>query len=85
LIARSAAPLHQLLRNLARLHNEAPGDTAALAAFAERAVGMPASLVSAILDLEHAPHRSHALVDRLPEYLAASERLWAAIDAWRSA
>ena len=85
LIARSASPLRQLLRNLARLHGETPGDTAALAAFAERAAGMPASLVSSILDLEQAPHRGQALVDRLPEYLAASERLWAVIDAWRSA
>ena len=85
LIARSSAPLRQLLRNLARLHGESPADTAALAAFAERTAGMPASLVSSILDLEHAPHRGHTLVDRLPEYLAASERLWAVIDAWRAA
>jgi len=85
LMARSSAPLRQLLRNLARLHGESPADTAALAAFAERTAAMPASLVASILDLEQAPHRSQALVDRLPEYLAASERLWAVIDAWRAA
>ena len=84
LIARSSTPLRQLLTNLARLHGERPADHATLAAFAERTTGMPASLVTAILDLEHAPHRSQALVDRLPEYLAASERLWAVIDAWRA-
>lgn len=85
LIERSAGPLRHLLRNLSRLLGETPGDDAALAAFAERTAGMPASLVSAILDLERAPHRSHTLVDRLPEYLSASERLWAVIDAWRAA
>jgi len=85
LIERSAGPLRQLLRNLARLIGDTAADDAALAAFAERVAGMPASLVSAILDLEHAPHRSRALVDRLPEYLTASERLWAVIDAWRAA
>jgi hypothetical protein len=85
LIHRSAAPLRQLLRNLARLQNETPADDAALAAFAERAAGMPASLVSDILNLERTPHRSQALVPRLPDYLAASERLWAVIDAWRAA
>jgi hypothetical protein len=85
LIQRSAAPLRQLLRNLARLHGETPGEGADLAAFAERAAGLPASLVSGILDLERAPHRSAAFVPRLPEYLAASERLWAVIDAWHAA
>jgi hypothetical protein len=85
LICRSAAPLRQLLRNLARLQGETIGDDQALAAFAERMAGMPASLVVAILDLERAPQKSHALVARLPEYLAASERLWAVIDAWRAA
>jgi hypothetical protein len=44
---------------------ESPADTAALAAFAERTAAMPASLVASILDLEQAPHRSQALVDRL--------------------
>jgi hypothetical protein len=85
LICRSAGPLRQLLRNLARLMGETTGDDAALGAFAERTAGMPASLITAILELERAPHRSQAVVGRLPEYLAASERLWAVIDAWRAA
>jgi len=84
LLVRSAAPLRQLLMNLARLQGESPGDDAALAGFAQRVAGMPESLVVAILSLTHAPHRAHTLLPRLPEYLAASEGLWAFIDAWRA-
>jgi hypothetical protein len=83
LIEESAVPLRHLLRNLARLHGESPATDAALAAFGERAAGMPLALVTAILDLERAPHQSRTLVPRLPEYLAASEALWSFVDAWR--
>jgi hypothetical protein len=85
LLEHSAGPLRQLLRNLARLHDESPADDAALAAFAERTVEMPASLVTAVLALDGKPHQGEALVTRLPQYLAACERLWAVIDAWRAA
>ncbi len=84
LIERSSGPLRQLLLNLARLQHESPADDAALAAFAHRAAGMPETLVSGILGLTRAPHRSEVLVPRLGEYLAASEGLWAFIDAWRA-
>ena len=45
---------------------------------------MPADLVEAVLRLEDEPERSHALVPRMPDYLAAVERLWAFIDTWRA-
>jgi hypothetical protein len=90
LIERSAAPLRQVLANLARLSGETPDGDATLAAFAERRAGLPASLITAILGLERGSGAaraaaSHALVPRLGEYLAASERLWSYIDTWRAA
>ena len=84
LIEQSAGPLRRVLTNLARLQGETPGDDAALASFAESRTGMPRPLVAAILELERAPHRSRALVPQMGAYLAASERLWAFIDTWRS-
>ncbi|HEX5070755.1 MAG TPA: hypothetical protein VFV78_11130 [Vicinamibacterales bacterium] len=88
LIERSAPPLRRVLMNLARLNGEALDGDATLAAFAERRAGLPASLITGILALErgHGASRaaaSQALVPRLGEYLAASERLWSYIDAWR--
>jgi hypothetical protein len=88
LIERSAAPLRRVLTNLARLSGETPDGDPMLAAFAERRAGLPASLITAILALEGGHGASHAaasqaLVPRLGEYLAASERLWSYIDAWR--
>lgn len=84
LLERSAAPLRQVLENLAQLHGEHPAGPVELAAFAERLAGMPKDLVAAILELDRAPHQAPALVPRLPEYLAAAQRLWQFIDAWRS-
>ena len=55
-----------------------------IARAAEELIGMPSDLVRALLALEDAPERSRTLVPRLPEYLAAVERLWAFIDSWRS-
>ena len=88
LIERSAAPLRRVLTNLARLSGEKPDGDATLASFAERRAGLPAALITAILALDrgHGASRaaaSQALVPRLGEYLAASERLWSYIDAWR--
>ena len=88
LIERSAAPLRHVLANLARISGETPDSDAGLAAFAERRAGLPAPLITGILALErgHGAARaaaSQALVPRLGEYLAASERLWSYIDAWR--
>jgi len=83
LIARSAVPLRALLANFARLHGRDAGDTEALARLGEELAALPADLVRAVLALEGAPEANRALVARLPEYLAASERLWSSIDRWR--
>jgi hypothetical protein len=88
LIDRSAAPLRRVLTNLARLSGETLDGDAGLATFAERRAGLSSSLITAILALERAQGAtraaaSQALVPRLGEYLAASERLWSYIDAWR--
>lgn len=83
-IERSAGPLRVLLANVARLNGRPADDPDGLARAAEDIIGMPADLIRALLTLEGAPERSRALVPRLPEYLAAVERLWAFIDTWRS-
>jgi hypothetical protein len=84
LLAQSAAPLRAVLTNLARLHNEEGMDDDALAAWASRTAGMPASLVRDVLALTDAPHRSTGLVPRMPEYLSACEHLWTFADSWRA-
>ena len=83
-IERSVGPLRVLLTNVARLNGAPVHDAAAIARAAEELIGMPSDLVRALLALEDAPERSRTLVPRLPEYLAAVERLWAFIDSWRS-
>jgi hypothetical protein len=85
LLVRSAAPLRQILTNLARLQGERPAGDADLAAFGSRVAGLPDALVTAVLELDRAPHRADTLVPRLPEYLDACVRLWAFIDDWRAA
>lgn len=84
LIERSAGPLRLVLTTVARLHGRPIANDEELAAFAETAAGMPAGLVTAVLACDGGPGRASALVSRLPEYLEASERLWAAVDRWRS-
>ena len=84
MVEASAAPLRALLGNIARLQGEPSTTTDELARVAEVSAGMPSDLVRAVLALETAPEQSRALVGRLREYLEASERLWAAVDAWRS-
>jgi hypothetical protein len=83
LAARSAAPLRALLINVARLASAgAAGDLSPLAG--ARAAGLSESLIGDVLALEDAPEAGRAIVARMPEYLAASERLWAFVDEWRS-
>ena len=84
LLADSAGPLRTTLTNLARLHGETPADDSALAAWANRTIDMPEALVRDVLSLTDAQHRSAALVNRMPEYLGACERLWAFTDNWRA-
>ena len=84
LLTDSSAPLRATLANLARLHGEAPADDGALATWANRTIGMPEVLVRDVLSLTDTPHRATALVDKMPEYLDACERLWAFTDRWRA-
>ena len=91
MIERSAGPFRVLLSQVSRLQVAAPtnsgsadpASTEALASFAERAIGMPADLARGIFELETQPEHSHRLVDRLPDYLLAAEKLWSLVDAWR--
>ena len=85
LITQSAPPLKVVLEHLAQLQNEHPATDDALTTFAARTVGMPADLVEAVFALEAQPHRAHALVPRLADYLTAAERLWTYVDGWRPA
>jgi hypothetical protein len=86
LLVRSAAPLRALLTNVAGLHgftgSTASGDGDRALAGAKLA-GLPERLILDILALDDTPHRGHRLVDAMPAYLAASETLWAYVDAWR--
>jgi hypothetical protein len=79
-IVRSAGPLHALLSNVARLGGARGHDDLALAG--AKLAGLDESLVRDVLAVEAAPDRAHHLVRRLPDYLAATERLWSFVDAW---
>jgi hypothetical protein len=83
LIARSADPLRLLLGHLARLMGDPAAGVPALAAFAEREIGMPADLVTAVLQADQSVDAARAAVPRLSAYVAAAERLWAFVDEWR--
>ena len=85
LIGRSAASLRAVLTSVARLSDGGvePGDDRAALRGAACA-GLDAALVSAVLAVEDNAELAPALVARLPEYLAASERLWAYVDGWRT-
>jgi hypothetical protein len=83
LISRSAAPFRLLLSQIAGLSGAAAAaDDAALAAFAERTLGVRAGLVGEVLTCGRAPS---AIVDpavTFAPYLAAVERIWSSLDAW---
>jgi hypothetical protein len=83
LIVRSVSPLRTLLAAVARLHAPAPSHGTALDG--ARLAGLDEALIHEVLTLDDAPEHSHALVRRLPDYLAAAERLWAFVDGWRPA
>ena len=79
-IAHSAGPLRALLGNVARLHDVASASDGPVNA--ARLAGLPEDLVRDVLALEAAPEQAFRLVVRLPEYLAAAERLWIFLDRW---
>jgi hypothetical protein len=84
LLARSAQPFRALLSNVARLEGASPQTTHDLSTFAERVLGVSATLVRLTLDLERHPEHAGTLVNRMPEYLAAAEQLWNFVDTWRA-
>jgi len=84
LIAHSASPLRHLLTHVAHLEGARAETNADVVAFASGRLGLPGDLITSVLSLETAPDDARQLVRRLPEYLAAAERLWAFVDSWRS-
>ena len=79
LIAASAHPLRVLLGNIARLEGIADGDVEAAAA----QMGSPDPVLGEVLAsaaVEGTIAEPTALLSR---YIAAVERLWSAVDAWR--
>lgn len=84
LVRESATPWRVLLENVARLRGVAPGDDAALAAFAGSVTGMAPDLIAALLSAGDGGDVPARLVVRLPDYLAGAEQLWATIDTWRA-
>jgi hypothetical protein len=83
LIVHSAPALRALLSSIAHLMGTSSDGTTDLSAVAG-SMGLPTGLVRDILATETAPETAAALVARLPEYLAAAERLWVFIDEWRA-
>jgi hypothetical protein len=83
LAARSAGPFRTLLAHVARLSGE-PSDTdEALVAFGARAIHLPADLGRDLLSVDERPEAGPRVAARLGDYLAATERLWAFVDAWK--
>ena len=89
LIAASAPAFRALLDNIARLeeadaHAEAPHDDESFATRAERQMGVPAGVVRDVLASARGGLSTivepTALFSR---YLAATERIWQYVDAWR--
>lgn len=84
LLVQSAGPLRTLLSNVARLHG-ATGDDAALVAFGEERMGLPAELIRGVLALEQHPEGAAALLgapEFMSAYLLTAETLWAFVDTW---
>ena len=84
LIGQSAASLRVVLANVARLSGQT-GDVADGAPLRGAALaGLNTDLVASVLAVEDNLELAAPLVARLPEYLAAAERLWAFVDGWHA-
>ena len=81
LVARSAPPLMALLVNVARIDGVDAHTAAALAAYAERAVGRAAALGD-VLNLADGRVPAGDAARLYPAYLDAVERLAAYVDRW---
>lgn len=82
LVTTSAAPLHTLLTNLARLAGEEPGGSTALASAAARWCGAPEPVFADVLSLAPGGSASVDTARLFPAYLAAIEQLAAYVDRW---
>ena len=85
LVQASAPGFTALLRNVARLSGVFSSDRAEATRLGARAAQLSEHLVADLLSLEHS--RGIVAVDSarlFPEYLAASEQLANAVDAWRA-
>jgi hypothetical protein len=83
LIVQSAAPFAALLASLARLQGFEAHDPAAAARHVERALQLPAGVVTEVVKLAHVMEISSADAARIfPTYLDAAERLVKYVDGW---
>ena len=80
-IVGSALPLRVLLTHVASLGGN-PGVDAA--AFAAETFPAHADVLRSVLALEPDGVGAKAMISRLPQYLAASEAIWAFVDEWRA-
>jgi len=85
LIAASIDPFRALLANAARLHGDAADTDDELAAFGARALGVDADVLRGLLAIDEDGDASDFDPSAvMPVYLDAAERLWKAIDDWKS-
>jgi hypothetical protein len=79
LVAASAASFRALLENIGRLDDEGDDDVAGTA---ERQIGISASLVREVLSASTRGTIADP-TELLARYIAAAERIWEFVDAWR--
>ena len=85
LVAPSAPAFAALLRNVGRLTGVQTSDRMEATRQGARAAGLSDDVVDAVLALEHPSALPASDPARLfPDYLAAVERLAAAVDQWRA-
>lgn len=84
LITLSAPAFRTLLVNIAQLDGADAGSSdEALAAAADRSIGIPARVVLDVLAYERQATAAADPTSLFAEYLAAVEQVWTYVDAWR--
>jgi hypothetical protein len=83
LIAASARPFTALLANVLRLQGVEPATPDQIASFAETSLGLPAAVVTRVVNADGKPPGDAMTFYR--DYLGAVERLWNLVDEWRGA
>ncbi len=80
--------MRALLTNIARLHDQAPGQTLsdqALATMAETRMGVSATLIREVLASSSSGHSTIADPSALlAHYIEAAQKIWEYVDRWRS-